>query len=60
MRLGVHNLDSGQVTAFRGSYQQMVGISDSAAVVVFALTEPDGKLTARSVQAEKDSVKPLM
>lgn len=29
MRLGVHNLDSGQVTAFRASYQQMMAISDN-------------------------------
>ncbi len=35
-------------------------LKPGAAVVVFALQAADGKLTARSVQAEKDGVKPLM
>jgi hypothetical protein len=35
-------------------------LKPGAAVVVLALKAEDGKLTARSVQAEKDGVKPLM
>ncbi len=35
-------------------------LKPGAAVLVFAVKAEDGKLTARSVQAEKDGVKPLM
>jgi hypothetical protein len=35
-------------------------LKPGAAVVVRAVKAEDGKLTARSVQAEKDGVKPLM
>ena len=35
-------------------------LKPGAAVVVFASKAPDGTLTARSVQAQKDGVKPMM
>ena len=35
-------------------------LKPGAAVLVFVRAEPDGSLTARAIQAEKDGVKPIM
>ena len=36
LRLGVHNLSDGQVTAFRDAYRQMMQISDNRGYQFFA------------------------